>query len=296
MKCNITRHAGLYIAATLLVLVAIYMIAFWIDGATTSAAMHIDSSTAVIDEETSPQMPGARNGFLRLFFAAVAGLTLVAAAHRFFAPDETEPNSCLPGTWRTRTLMTAGLFAIGLGMSSLLSPEDAENISRTSDYGNPAQWWESARLLVAGSAEEPFFSALPVLLLFGVVGLVWRVRPWMLSIVIASSALFRASIHLYQGTEQALSAFVWGAVAVYVYYRLRNLTGLVLAHTAWNALVISNNGDYTAAQVVIGGCIAFTALWSIYRLSNTSTFDHSDRACPTAAAGHTSNATSEGHR
>lgn len=296
MKLRNIRHLSLYFVAALLVLVALYVIAFWVDRATTSAAMHLGSGIAVINEETSPQMPGARNGFLLVFFAAAAGLTLVAAARRFFAPNETEPNSCLPGTWRTRTLMTAGLFAIGLGMSSLLSPEDAENISRTSDYGNPAQWWESARLLVAGSAEEPFFSALPVVLLFGVVALVWRVRPWMLGIVIASSALYRASIHLYQGVGQALSALLWGAVAVYLYYRLRSLTGLVLAHTTWNALVISNNGDYTAAQIVIGGCIAFTALWSIYRLSNTPTPDHSDRACPTAAAGHTSIATSEGHR
>ncbi|OZD06415.1 hypothetical protein CH275_09310 [Rhodococcus sp. 06-235-1A] len=282
-------------AASPLALAAIYIIAYWPVEATASVQMHIGAGSEVITESTPPTMPGARTGFLLLFFAAVAGLALVAAVRRFIEPNETEPNT-IPGTWRTRTLISTGLFTTGLAMSTLLSPEDAENISRTSDYSNDGQWWRSAHLLVAGSAEEPFFSALPVLLLFGVVGLVWRVRPWMLGTVIASSALFRASIHLYQGTGQALSAFVWGAVAVYVYYRLRSLTGLVLAHTAWNALVIANNGDYTVAQVIIGGCIALTALWSIYRLSNTPTPDHSDRACPTAAAGHTSIATSEGHR
>ncbi|MCZ4278532.1 CPBP family intramembrane glutamic endopeptidase [Rhodococcoides yunnanense] len=295
MNRNNNWNSSLYIAAVPLGLAAAYLVVCWPFEALVSVQRHLGAGSEVVTESTPPTMPGAQIGFLILFFAAVAGLALVAAVRRFIEPNETEPNS-FPGTWRTRTLMSAGLFPIGLCMASLLSPEDAENLSRTSDYGNPAQWWNSAHLLVAGSAEEPFFSALPVLLLFGVVGLVWRVQPWMLGIVIASSALFRASIHLYQGTGQALSAFVWGAVAVYVYYRLRSLTGLVLAHTAWNAFVIANNGDYTAAQIVIGGCIAFTALWSIYRLSNTSTFDHSDRACPTAAAGHTSNATSEGHR
>lgn len=296
MKSSITRYVGLCIAATPLGLVAVYMVAFWFNRAGTSAAMHIGSSTAVITEETSPTMPYARNSFWELFFAAVAGLILVAAARRYLAPDETEPNS-VPGTWRTRTFMSAGLFTIGLGMSSLLSPEDAENISRTSDYVTPAQWWESARTLFAGSAEEPFFSALPIVVLFGVVGRVRQVRPWMLAIVIASSALFRASIHLYQGTGQAASALVWGAVAVYIYYRLRSLTGLVLAHTTWNAFVIANNGDYTAAQVVIGGCIAITALWSIYRLSSQPNTHHVERSGPAPADDYIPPiATSEGHR
>ena len=295
MNRNTIRDLGLYMAAAPLALAAIYMVVYWPFEAIASVQMLIGAESEVITESTPPTMPGARTGFLLLFFAAVAGLALVAAVRRFIEPNETEPNS-IPGTWRTRTLISAGLFTTGLAMSTLLSPEDAENISRTSDYSNAGQWWRSAHLLVAGSAEEPFFSALPVLLLFGVVGLVWRVRPWMLGIVIASSALFRASIHLYQGTGQALSALVWGAVAVYIYYRLRSLTGLVLAHTAWNALVIANNGDYTAAQIVIGGGIAFTALWSIYRLSNPPSLDLFDRPCPQPADDHTTIATSEGHR
>lgn len=295
MNHNNTWNSGLYIAAVPFGLAAAYIVVYWPFEAIVSVQTHLGAGSEVVTESTPPTMPGARIGFLLLFFAAVAGLALVAAVRRFIEPNETEPNS-FPGTWRARTLMSAGLFSIGLCMSSLLSPEDAENFSRTSDYGNPAQWWESARLLVAGSAEEPFFSALPVLLLFGVVGLVWRVRPWMLGIVIASSALFRASIHLYQGTGQALSALIWGAVAVYVYYRLRSLTGLVLTHTAWNAFVIANNADYTAAQTVIGGGIAFTALWSIYRLSNPPSLDLFDRPCPQPADDHTSIATSEGHR
>lgn len=236
----------------------------------TSIELHTNPDAGVITESTPPAMPGERRDFLWLLSAAVAGLISVAAGLRIRQSDEAEPHT-LPGSWRTRTLMSAGLMTIGLGMSSLISITKAENLSRTSDYGNPAQWWNSAHLLLAGTAEEPFFSALPIVLLFGFFA---RVRPWMIGIVITNSALFRASIHLYQGTWQALHALVWGSVAIYLYYRLRSLTGLIIAHTSWNALVIAGNGYYTSAQVMIGGCITVAALWATYRLSTM---------CPTSS-------------
>lgn len=135
-------------------------------------------------------------------------------------------------TGRSRFLASAGLFIVGSGLSQLvvatMSSEGAQNLPTAVDYSSPAQWMSAAGTLLAGAAEEPMFAALPILL-------VYKGR-FPVGAVIVLSASARAVLHIYQGVWPAVGAFVWGAVAVYAYYRFRSLTGLIVAHGVHNLI------------------------------------------------------------
>lgn len=73
----------------------------------------------------------------------------------------------------------------------------------------------------AGLREEPLLAALPVLLLVGRIPIGW--------IMILAGAM-RGSLYLYFGGGGFVWAALWGAAAVWVYYKYRRLWVLVVVH------------------------------------------------------------------
>ncbi|NKR53050.1 CPBP family intramembrane metalloprotease [Rhodococcus hoagii] len=87
------------------------------------------------------------------------------------------------------------------------------------EYENP--WLFVAVALLAGLVEEPLLAALPVLLLAGRLPIAW---------IVVLGGVMRGTLHLYYGVSGFVWAFIWGAAAVWVYYRYRRLWVLVLFH------------------------------------------------------------------
>ena len=55
--------------------------------------------------------------------------------------------------------------------------------------------------------------------------------------VVLISSLFRASYHLYQGFSAFLGNFIMGLVFAYLFFRVRRVAPLVIAHTVMNTAV-----------------------------------------------------------
>lgn len=75
--------------------------------------------------------------------------------------------------------------------------------------------------LSAGLREEPLLAALPVLLLIGRIPIGW--------IMVVAGAM-RGVLYLYFGGGGFVWAALWGAAAVWVYYKYRRLVVLVIVH------------------------------------------------------------------
>lgn len=82
-------------------------------------------------------------------------------------------------------------------------------------------WLAVLSAVSTGLREEPLLAALPVLLLVGRLPIGW---------IMILAGTMRGVLYLYFGSGGFLWAFVWGAAAVWVYYRYRRLWVLVLVH------------------------------------------------------------------
>jgi membrane protease YdiL (CAAX protease family) len=51
------------------------------------------------------------------------------------------------------------------------------------------------------------------------------------------SSLFRASYHLYQGFSAFIGNFVMGLVFAYLFFRVKRVAPLIIAHTTMNTAV-----------------------------------------------------------
>jgi hypothetical protein len=93
------------------------------------------------------------------------------------------------------------------------------------EFSTPATvespWLAVLAALSAGLREEPLLAALPLVLLVGRIPIGW--------IMVLAGAM-RGLIYLYFGMGGFIWAFVWGAAAVWVYYRFRRLWVLILVH------------------------------------------------------------------
>ncbi|MDI9931753.1 CPBP family intramembrane metalloprotease [Rhodococcus sp. IEGM 1354] len=84
-----------------------------------------------------------------------------------------------------------------------------------------SDWLAVVSALAVGLREEPILVALPVLLLVG------RMPIWA---IMGLSATLRGFLYLYFGGGGFLWAALWGAAAVWVYYRYRQLWVLIAIH------------------------------------------------------------------
>ena len=82
-------------------------------------------------------------------------------------------------------------------------------------------WLAVTAALAAGLREEPALVALPLVLLVGRLPVGW--------IMVLAGAM-RGTLYLHFGACGFFWAFVWGAAAVWVYYRYRRLWVLILVH------------------------------------------------------------------
>jgi hypothetical protein len=142
--------------------------------------------------------------------------------------------------------------------------------SATSATGN-TQWALAVSTVSAGVKEEPFFAALAVL------GLGFLRVPIVAIVVISASA--RAVLHLYQGVGSAITAFVWGGVAVCAYYLFRNIWGLVVGHMLFNVGVLASVADarwlvVTSFSILVGVAIVSmvgqVGAWETFGAKNVS--------------------------
>lgn len=93
------------------------------------------------------------------------------------------------------------------------------------DFSVPAvvasPWLAVASALATGLREEPLLAALPVLLLAGRLPIGW---------IMVLAATMRGLLYVYFGFGGFVWAFLWGAAAVWVYFRFRRLWVLILLH------------------------------------------------------------------
>ncbi|MET4050200.1 CAAX protease family protein [Rhodococcus sp. 1163] len=93
------------------------------------------------------------------------------------------------------------------------------------DFSVPAvmasPWLAVASALATGLREEPLLAALPVLLLAGRIPIGW---------IMVLAATMRGLLYVYFGFGGFVWAFLWGAAAVWVYFRFRRLWVLILLH------------------------------------------------------------------
>lgn len=224
--------------------------------------------TSIDKWAASPSMPAthpdgahiesaARVDLALNIFQAVVGIAVVLLLLTLLRGQSESPTTTIGGA-RQRAVICAGMFVAACSTAFLIQLVETgpETYDRVTELARPEDWYHLVRALIAGAVEEPFFSALPVLLL-ALVSQRRSVAPWMVAVAIALSATGRAAIHLYQGVPNALGAFFWGAVAVYAYYRYRSLLGLIIGHGLWNAIVFTGNADLHILQMIaIGSAIA----------------------------------------
>ena len=93
------------------------------------------------------------------------------------------------------------------------------------DFSVPAvvasPWLAVASALATGLREEPLLAALPVLLFAGRLPIGW---------IMVLAATMRGLLYVYFGFGGFVWAFLWGAAAVWVYFRFRRLWVLILLH------------------------------------------------------------------
>jgi hypothetical protein len=146
-----------------------------------------------------------------------------------------------------------------------------------------SDWLAVVSALAVGLREEPILVALPVLLLVG------RMPIWA---IMGLSATLRGFLYLYFGGGGFLWAAMWGAAAVWVYYRYRRLWVLILIHgfvmniQVFDRVIPSDNSATVLQWINI--LILFAALlwWITPRaldafLPNTVAVRSNDRAVDT---------------
>lgn len=152
------------------------------------------------------------------------------------------------------------------------------------DFAVPATvgspWLAVLAALSTGLREEPVLAALPLVLLIGRVPVVW--------IMLLGGAM-RGVLYLYAGVGGFLWAFVWGAAAVWVYYRFGRLWVLVLVHgfvvniAALDRIVVHDSAATVLQWVNIMMLFGALLWWVVPRaLAGVSSNAVSDRSAPTS--------------
>lgn len=187
--------------------------------------------------------------FRTLAFVAAVGVSLYAYLARFLPNRERAVRGDVRRWGRLLVSLSGFIFfsqcaqlaAQVIGeMFGGQADAPADPLSESTSIG--AQWWQVARMMIAGAAEEPFFVGLPIVLLL----LHYRSAPAVsravFFAVIGMSGAARGILHLYQGISPAFAAFVWGSVVVALFWRYRSLVGLIAGHAIYNAYVLAGHG------------------------------------------------------
>ncbi|NHE67800.1 CPBP family intramembrane metalloprotease [Rhodococcus sp. D-46] len=186
---------------------------------------------------------GSSFGFVLLASLSVAAIALVFYLRRRISPEHTL--SAQSGL--RRAAISAGISLAAVSISRQISGginSDFLGAPGPTELATASDWYSAGFTLIAGAAEEPFYAALPILLVtFVCLRTRYRIKPWLVAAVIVVSGICRALLHIYQGVPWALDAVFWGSVAVYTYYRYRSLIGLIIGHTLHNATLLGISLD-----------------------------------------------------
>lgn len=235
------------------------------------AAPPSDASDAGINAAT-----GASSDFTMLAILAAIAIAFVVYLRRRLGSEHTLPaRSAL-----RRAAISAGAIFAAVTVSRVISRGiDATFLGQSgpSELTTADDWFQAAFSLIAGAAEEPFYSALPILLV-ALACARWRIGHWLVIVAIVISAASRGLMHLYQGVPWALDGVFWGAVAVYTYYRYRSLTGLIIGHTLFNAINLGVNLDLPVLKwaAITGAVLATAAMF--FLAPTTLCYRHTDRS------------------
>ncbi|MBT2275894.1 CPBP family intramembrane glutamic endopeptidase, partial [Rhodococcus qingshengii] len=182
-------------------------------------------------------------GFLLLALLAVTAIAFVIYLRHRLSPEHTL--SAQSGL--RRAAVSAGISLTAVSISRQISEginSDFLGHPGPSELATASDWYCAGFTLIAGAAEEPFFAALPILLVaFACMRTRYRIEPWLVAAAIMVSGMCRGLLHIYQGVPWALDAVFWGSVAVYTYYRYRSLLGLIIGHTLHNATLLGISLD-----------------------------------------------------
>jgi membrane protease YdiL (CAAX protease family) len=116
------------------------------------------------------------------------------------------------------------VLAVQLGLTAKVIP------SALGDY-----WWTPLILFLAALRAGLQEEVIAVAFLAKKLGLI-RPEITVLAVVLISSA-FRASYHLYQGFSAFIGNFIMGLVFAYLFFRVKRVAPLVIAHTVMNTAV-----------------------------------------------------------
>ncbi|MFI9507314.1 type II CAAX prenyl endopeptidase Rce1 family protein [Nocardia sp. NPDC052566] len=240
----------------LALLVVLFWISDWCESVREFAAVRVGSRPA----DAALPVAEARESLIGTLIVVVVQAVVIAGIvvavprlrashvlHRLAVPSESLTR---------RRVYSAAMFAAAGLIGAQVFAEPGAPV-RPGGIGTEAAARHLAeiRALLAGCLEEPFFSMLPVL------GLALLPIRWTrglrgrgaLIVAVVVSACGRAALHLYQGGWPAAAALLWGAAAVYAYYRYRSIMGLIGAHTLWNLVAVTQYGGSHIAQVVAIG-------------------------------------------
>jgi len=116
------------------------------------------------------------------------------------------------------------VLAVQLGLTAMVIP------SALGDY-----WWTPLILFLAALRAGLQEEVIAVAFLAKKLELI-RPEITVLAVVLISSA-FRASYHLYQGFSAFIGNFIMGLVFAYLFFRVKRVAPLVIAHTVMNTAV-----------------------------------------------------------
>ncbi|WP_069162918.1 CPBP family intramembrane glutamic endopeptidase [Nocardia altamirensis] len=247
-------------------LLALLVVVFWIAVCSGSVGDFLSPPTGGRAVDVTPSIGEARESLvdtvILVIVQAVVIAAMVVAVPRVRAshPRHRLP---VPGESRSRRWVYTGAVFAGAGLIAAQVFAGPDDPIRPGGLGSDttARLLAEARALLAGFLEEPFFSMLPVLGL-ALVPLRWtrgkRAVVWLVVAVVVS-ACGRAALHMYQGGWPATAAMFWGAATVYAYYRYRSIMGLIVVHTLWNLVAITQFGDSHIDHVILVGFAVLVA-------------------------------------
>jgi hypothetical protein len=189
--------------------------------------------------------------FMNLAFLAAVGVSLYAYLARFLPNRERAVRGDSRRWGRLLVSLSGFVFfsqCAQLTSQAMWGSDLAAPLSESASPG--AQWWQAARMAIAGAAEEPFFVGLPIVLLSLRYRSAQAVPRTVIVTAIGISGVARGILHLYQGTPFAVAAFVWGSAVAALFWRYRSLFGLVVGHAIYNGYALASH-EYSGSLVVI---------------------------------------------
>ena len=190
----------------------------------------LGSQTSAMNTSVTPDRPWLDLTY-QLVGVALALVPVLLALHLLRRDDPSEPRTMGFDLRRpTQDLLRgAGLAAaIGLPGLALYAAAKALDLNTTVAAANLAGAWWTIPVLVLAAAQN---AVLEEVVMVGYLFRRWGEAGWGTWRVILTSALIRASYHLYQGFGGFVGNLVMGAVFGWVYTRTRRVMPLVVAHT-----------------------------------------------------------------